>query len=681
MNVNPAGSCLTNIHAPIDERSPSSSKPSTWPPLDDWPISVDKDGCVISRFSDHTWNLSLWYGSPLSVAFNDAPKLTRRQKRIDSANAHILRIIAAYRIYGRDAVQRPLTLKSEINDLKPLFAHCTIHGVRADELYRHPLVASEFISSLRGIKGTERILTILYRIWYQRDEIGFHILNEEALKELSLAVSKRESVQHAYIPPRIWTYQNLRLRECIDDFIEHKDRITECFHFCMNAYINNAGSLDAAFEDLPQHWLPFDHKNLSRRISGNVYYGRFRLTAERFGIANLLDKWIGLSDKKGIQALSSYFSMISFVGLAYVVNFSLMRREEGASLRANCLSIERDNLGQGIFLVQGKTTKTQDDDDCCWIVSESTSLAIEAMSVVAKLRISAAGKNPRLNMSDEDRSNPFLQARCYEPWAHGKRLTLSSKSPVQSFCLSLDNYPKLLDPNALRITERDLEIVREINDHLPPNTFAVGKVWPISWHQLRRTGAVNMMSSGLVTESDLCYQLKHLNRMMSRYYANNYRHLQAVLNQQAAGTYISVAYEVLAQKTKKILSDDYISPHGEKRKVQILETIAGKDHSQLIKEAKSGKLSYHETFLGGCSKPGVPCPLGGVSNISNCMGYGSQKPCEWATVDRNKRPIIESLIDVIKDRIDCEADQNILKKALQAQLESACRALEVIDAS
>ncbi|MDP3517299.1 MAG: hypothetical protein Q8S94_09045 [Pseudohongiella sp.] len=541
-------------------------------------------------------------------------------------------------------------------------------------------MVDEFVASQRAKNGSERILTELHRLWYQRKAVGFIVLDEDSLRKLAAAVSRRESTQHAYIPPRIWTYQNLRLRECLDDFVNNQPKIEACFNFCMKAYLQNASSPAIAFRGLPSHWTPFMHKNRDRNISGKLFYGRFRLTAERFGIADLLDKWVNFSDKKGIQAFSAYLSLISFVGFAYIVNFSLMRREEGSALRANSLSVERDVFGQDVHLISARTTKTQDDEDARWIVSESARHAIKAMRGVTDLRISAAQRNPAIELTDDELSNPLLQTRAYEPWAGLRHYKGVEKKQAQSFGLLLDAYPKLLDRDVLRITEADLTIAREINDQLPTHAFTVGQIWPLGWHQLRRTGAVNMMSSGLVTESDLCYQLKHLNRLMSRYYANNHRHLRAALNKQAAGAYVAEIYEALARKAATILSHDHLSPHGEKRKLQLLESIEHKTHVQLVEQAQAGKVNYHETFLGGCSKPGVPCPLGGVSNVSSCLGFGSGMACEWVTVDRNKRPVIAQLVRLLTDRVNPENEGSMLNQSLKAQIESATRALEVLDA-
>lgn len=670
-----------SIDSPLAIPEALNFKPPTWPPTNDWPISVDTSGRIISRFGDHTWDLSVWQGAPLSLSFNDGPKVTKRQGRIDPDNASLLRIIAAYWLYGENSVAKPRTLKSQITGVKPLFILCSSYGISASELYKHPRVVEEFVGSLRSKKGSERIFTEMFRLWYQRNAIGFVVLDDTALKKLAAVVTKRDSIQHAYIPPRIWTYQNLRLRECLDDFIKHQSKIVQCYNFCVNAYIQNAGSGKNAFTEFPGSWTPFKHGNRNRKIAGKIFYGRFRLTAEKYGIADLLDRWVDFSDNRGIQAFTSYLSLISFTGLVYILNFSLMRREEGNDLRANCFSIEKDSLGHDVYLVNAGTTKTQEDDDASWIVSKSAAHAIKSMKIVSNLRVSSAILNPMVTLSKEELENPLLQTRAYEPWSGLKHYRGREKKQIQSIRLMLEGYPKLLDPEMLRISSKDLAIAREINNSMSPDVFAIGKVWPLSWHQLRRTGAVNMLSSGLVTESDLCYQLKHLNRNMSRYYANNHRHLKASLNKQAAGTYLGEAYAVLARKAIQMLSEQYLSPHGRKRKAQIVETIESKTHDLLVKDSEAGRVSYHETFLGGCSKPGVPCPMGGISNISACMGYGDNKPCEWALVDRRKRPVIAQLLKVLKDRVKDQNEGSMLNQSLKAQIESVCRTLEVIDVS
>jgi len=61
------------------------------------------------------------------------------------------------------------------------------------------------------------------------------------------------------------------------------------------------------------------------------------------------------------------------------------------------------------------------------------------------------------------------------------------------------------------------------------------------------------------------------------------------------------------------------------------------------------------------------------------MGHGDEKPCDSVLIDARKRPVIVKLISVLSDQHLSAADGSIGKKALAAQLDSAERALALID--
>ena len=238
---------------------------------------------------------------------------------------------------------------------------------------------------------------------------------------------------------------------------------------------------------------------------------------------------------------------------------------------------------------------------------------------------------------------------------------------------------KLFDEDMLRITESDMALALQMNVNLDPDEFAVGKVWPLAWHQLRRTGACNMLATGLVGEGALQYQLKHLARATSRYYGQNYYKLKSSLDDEARGYYLREMYQSIVRDFNAMQSDDYVSPHGEKRKAQIVDLIAEKDHKALLRSAEQGALSYRETFLGGCAKPGPACPLGGISNISGCLGYGNEPACIWALISKAKRPAISQLHSMFEEQLRGAPAGSPVQASLRAQLESAERALHVID--
>jgi hypothetical protein len=71
--------------------------------------------------------------------------------------------------------------------------------------------------------------------------------------------------------------------------------------------------------------------------------------------------------------------------------------------------------------------------------------------------------------------------------------------------------------------------------------------------------------------------------------------------------------------------------------------------------------------------------LGGISNISACMGFGEEKSCKSALLDKEKLPIINQLREVVSIQINEAEEGSPMHESLQAQLESAERAINVIE--
>jgi hypothetical protein len=71
--------------------------------------------------------------------------------------------------------------------------------------------------------------------------------------------------------------------------------------------------------------------------------------------------------------------------------------------------------------------------------------------------------------------------------------------------------------------------------------------------------------------------------------------------------------------------------------------------------------------------------LGGISNISACMGFGEEKPSKSALLDKEKLPIINQLREVVSIQINEAEEGSPMHESLQAQLASAERAINVIE--
>ncbi len=578
-----------------------SFRPDSWPPPKDFPIVVDALGGAVSLYGDPTWVLTPWAGKSLVVSFGAGAQ--GRGVHLSDENAEYLRQLAAWWLYGPLAVRTASSLAQRVNSIKPLFVVCTECGIHASELSRYPAVIAKVAKRLHRSEGG-KCLSRLNDLRPYRDELGFEILDNEGLRILASHLTEHESIQTAYIPPRIWTYQVLRLREVIDDYLKHREKIESCYRFCLEAYRVNLRGSARFCRDKDAYRHPFASHVRVGYVSkvGRQYHGRFRLTAERFGIDRLLDKWVDTRDRVGIRSLSSYLSLVSLAGLAYVMNFSLMRVDEAMQLRAGCFGIERDSLGDDIHLVgdihtlTGVTTKTIQDDDARWFVSPSCGVAIEAMTSVVQLRAEADRLGPSNDQCTDAERNPLLQQRSREPWAFSPGKYPDARKGARSYSEWSSSFPKLFAVEAMRITEDDLSVARRLTFGLDGKSFAVGQIWPLAWHQLRRTGACNMLSTGLVSDASLQYQLKHVTRACSRYYGQNHYKLISRLDEETRGLFLREMYNTVVDDLRSLRDERFLSPFGDKRRAQILSDIGSKDHVRLLQDAEAGHVTYRETF-------------------------------------------------------------------------------------
>lgn len=659
----------------IDKESPNF-RPSTWPPSHDFPVIIDCNRKVVSRYGDVRWDFSPWHGSTLKIYFGDGPG---KGLKVSPENADLLRLIMAWWIWGYGAASSARTLVSKFESIKPIFAICSEKKILASELSKHPEIIKTCAESYQSREG--HLISYLNEILFAQDQLGFTLLDHEGLKIFTQNICTKEVVQTPYIPPRIWSYQVSRLKECLDDFLAHQNEIIACYEFCLEAYLNNAGNDPSSLINGLGSNSPFiDRRVRGKRRSGKVFYGKFESIVDKYGLTDVINRWGNTDNGITLKTFSSYLSLISSVGGAYIANFSLMRISEVSKLRADCLEVEIDNYNEEVYLIRGGTSKTIKDDDARWIVSPTVKVAVDAMGIVSRLRIKSSQLHPSSNFSKDEIKNPLLQPIAWEPWMHCRSNRFENRyKKLRTYAEICSNFPKLLDEQQMTITSDDLDTARRMTSNLDPEVFAVGKMWVLSWHQLRRTGAVNMLASGLVSEFSLQYQLKHASQAMSRYYGQNYYKLSKPLDMNARNYYLKEMYQSVVDDFKKIRSGNLISPHSQKRKEQILSEISSKQHSQLIKAAELGTISYRENFLGGCANNGPPCSLGGISNISSCMGFGEHKPCKSIILDKNKLGLIKTLRESLNQQLSSVNKGSPLYESFKAQIESAERAIYVIE--
>lgn len=650
-------------------------RPPSWPPPPDWAPVLDAQGKPQCLYSDSVWPLDLWAGKPLKLNFGDG---RTRGARIDRANADLLRQCAAWLMCGPRGCRNAASLTHKVTTIKPLFVACAAEGIKATDLMRFEAVIDKVAASLAP-SNFDYAITVLHELLDAREQLGFCILDQGGLARLAQLAPSHEAQQTPYIPPRIWSYQLSQLRECLEDYAKHQARVEDCFSFCLDAYSRNHGSLKLAMSSQSyRHKAPFQNKK-SRR--GCQYHGSFKLTADRFGVTDLIERWVGpYTEEKGEKQLamfSQYLDVAWKAGLAYLLNFSLMRIEEAYSLRSDCLVIEKDEKFGDIHMLVGETTKTDPDSDAHWPVSKSAALAVDAMKHIAALRMRCARERDDIGLTPEDQANPYLISYRYEPWSRVKHKPYGTRPKIVNYKQVLERFPRLLDVSQITIKDDDLRVARLLTPSLDAEGFKVGLPWPVAWHQLRRTGAVNMLSSGDVDDSSLQLLLKHHARVMTLCYGRN--HSRLAFSEETRTLFLKTMYEEIGRDLRKLPSPQFVSPLGESRKTAIVTFIKQTDALALDKAARQGEVGARRIRAGFCVNH-RQCPYGGVEAIAHCLGGDDGKGCPDLLLDVQKKESIQLYEKVVDEQLKVVHPASRRYQSLQAEKRAIGRFYAVVQA-
>jgi hypothetical protein len=643
-------------------------RPPSWPPPPDWVVTEDDDGNARSYFRDRKWDYSSWKWKSANLYFT---RLGKTSQNLSAANEQTLKVLAVYFTHGPLATRSWGTLVHRHKAMRKIVTLCDEEGILARDLWRFPRVIAKVSLLFNNKRDRRSIILLLDRLLRAKEQLGFVLIDQHGLAQLVAGLSELDDnheEQTAYIPPRIWKYQNTRLRMCLDDFNAHREKLESVFNFCLDAYAHNYGSLEAALQGENNNNNPFGFSRQRESKTGQIFYGPFEDTARKYGIENLLKKWLGPDQAAnlGIRALGMYFSLVRVTGIAYIANFTLQRCEEAATLRTDCLIWDNaDKLGR-VAVIRGETTKTDPDSDARWPTSPSVQVAVDAMSVIARLRSKCAAAHPKVFCDAYDLENPPLFIGAFEPWSSPPRTVGGVvRVTVLAYRDVVKRYPMLFDPEELRITEEDLRVARMFTPNLSKrNEFSVGKIWPLGYHQLRRTGAINMFASGLLNDTSIQFLMKHLTLFQTHYYGRNFSRLR--FSEEFENISVEARYEVLGKQIQDFVSDRYVSPLGERRKDEIVKVYSPLEFKRLVSEGKKGHISFRETLLGGCASTEY-CDYGGIESVSKCAGDDGRTPCNHALFNTAKRESAQSELREVKRKISKSQPGSPRRRALERE--------------
>ncbi|WP_076590269.1 hypothetical protein [Vibrio ostreicida] len=298
---------------------------------------------------------------------------------------------------------------------------------------------------------------------------------------------------------------------------------------------------------------------------------------------------------------------------SYIVcgGFSGMRDSELDKLTPN--SYYQDTLsGRVHHMLQSHTFKLGEKRET-WVTAAASKTAIDLMAVLTK-----RWRNETTYPDDKYVNSLWVNqgARSIPP-----RLITKWNDRLQRFCKQFDFVTTEEDyQECLASNPRSLDKVKK--------SVVVGKPWPMSTHQFRRSLAFYCIKNRLGTLVALKQQFKHLYLSMTEWYTNGGK--LASLRDLKVDTKIQQALEEINAETtankifKQWHSDETLSgTHGKaimKMRGDVPTIYSSWD--VIYKAVKDGKLTLHGSMHSYC-KSGYDCDMDGVIAPQFCVDCDS----------------------------------------------------------
>ncbi|MEZ8158769.1 hypothetical protein ACED66_21250 [Vibrio splendidus] len=356
------------------------------------------------------------------------------------------------------------------------------------------------------------------------------------------------------------------------------------------AFLNDDGSINTRkYASLVPHYQPHDRKNIIRPLKD-------KLPGITLNDANDFRRYLG-----------------QLITASYIVcgGFSGMRDSELDKITPN--SYYQDSLiGRVHHMLQSHTFKLEEKRET-WVTAAASKTSIDLMTVLTK-----RWRNETVYPDEKYANSLWLNqgARSVPP-----KVITDWNTRLKRFCkqfgflVTEDDYQECLASNP-----RSRDRIK---------TFVIiGKPWPMSTHQFRRTLAFYCVKNRLGTLVALKQQFKHLYLSMTEWYTNGGK--LASLRDLKVDTKIQQALEEINAETtankifKQWHSDEILSgTHGKaivKMRGDVPTIYSSWD--VIYKAVKDGKLTLHGSMHSYC-KSGYDCDMDGVVAPQFCVDCSS----------------------------------------------------------
>ncbi len=582
-------------------------KSKDYPPKDDFVMSIDENEVIVSLYGDDKWDFRP-FGGKGEFQFGE----------YDNANKRLFKNIMYYLIYSHLCPSKYASLNAWYLTLRKIFRYCHINEIKANDLSRYPKAIEEIAKKIAKDSPSIFVTTVLHlNIFYKNNEqIGFTLLNKNSITLFKSFDPSYKMGQTPYIPVRIWTNFIQHLDSVLDDFECNQNKLEKLFHYLTSAYISNEnkGIRDPG---------PFSQNSAKDKIK---YNGTFEQYLKRNKLLKFFERHVERIKDSNTYDISQFSSLLNNTMLScfmFVIYYSIMRKNEATSLRADCLITETDERLGDFFLLRGETTKTDPDSDDRWVVCNRVERAIAIAKTLLEWK---------LKYIKQHKETHYLFQKI-DVWRKDERTSKARDYDSCQHLISRDNF-SFFNLEQHRITQEDYEEALALTPSLiREDWFKVGNIWQFGFHQFRRTLAVHF-ALNRVSSSSTQLQMKHGTREQQFHYQNNAGRLR--LNQSAEQEVVNEYYAEMARNISSVVyGEDSITHTKSPITQEVARFVEEGEMKKLLKAQKNGAVGYRKNLLGGCMKQGT-CKYGGFDSITHCAGGNRKSMCSDLVIDSSR---------------------------------------------
>ena len=548
----------------------------------DFIISRDKDGKILSLYKDNVWNLKTYVSNPSQHGIIDF------ENRIESSNiSDVKKLMFLLIVFGsgRNGSQYSVeTLGHYFNDVMvPLSKFALENKTTITKIIENNILLNSYInnkcSNLGKVQCLSSTLVFLDNLSNRSTQINFQ-RNKDIFKLLKSKINDFSAEHHqtSIIPSRILA-ESIRQRWIqIEEIETNLTNLIKFLDMCIES------ERFASSETMINKYKWDCNKTLQWKEAINFYQ-----------LNNLFKKY----SLKNRVNFKGFITKIQGTCKHLLHAYTGMRNGEMLNTQSNRLESVPTN--SGICRIISTTSKfTGTNQNAKWVTSKE----VERIIFILRSINQVIAKHYNLNLNDLPL---FLSGNIFVE--KGKIRDNENIRAKRKFD-KRDELP--LDYSSLRLTIEDKQEIEEIDFNKNIRDLEIALPWEFKTHQYRRSLAIYSIQSGLVSLGALQIQMKHLFREMTLYYGNGAsyaRKLFDIPKEHIANDLDALKPELdtLAYIKNVIFSDEKLfGAHGSfvenntKQNNHKFKTYFLENRDKTLKQFKNGEIAYKETALGGC---------------------------------------------------------------------------------